>query len=93
MVSDHAAANRNSHHRMEANAHDEQYLTELRLQPDRSSSSHDFGRTMVENADHDVRPLDLAQLVNLATAPDARLHDVALDTRHLSLSQYDLLLC
>jgi hypothetical protein len=48
---------------------------------------------MVENADHDVRPLDLAQLVNLATAPDARLHDVALDTRHLSLSQYDLLLC
>ena len=38
-----------------------------------------------------VKPL--AQLVNLATAPDARLHDVALDTRHLSLSQYDLLLC
>jgi len=93
MVSDHAAANRKSHHRMEANAHDEQYLTELRLQPDRSSSSHDFGRTMVENADHDVRPLDLAQKVNLAVAPEAKLNDMALDLRHLSLSQYDLVPC
>jgi hypothetical protein len=48
---------------------------------------------MVENADHDVRPLDLAQLVNLATAPDSRLHDVEFNTRHVGLSQYDLLLC
>jgi Ca2+-binding RTX toxin-like protein len=92
MVAEDTAPNRSGQHRMEAGAFDEQYLTELRLQPDRSSSSHDFGRTMVENADHDVRPLDLAQLVNPATAPDVRSNDVEFDTRHVGLSQYDLLL-
>jgi hypothetical protein len=48
---------------------------------------------MVENADHDVRPLDLAELVNPATAPDVRPNDVAFDTRHMVQLQYDLLLC
>jgi hypothetical protein len=91
MLPDHVAITRNSYHRVEANAYDEQYLMDVLLHTDVSSPSHDLGRTMVESIGHDIQPLELAKLVNLAVGPEERTHAVAFDTRHVIPPHHDIL--
>jgi len=70
MLPDHVAITRNSYHRVEANAFDEQYLMDVHeLHRDPSSPGHDIGRPMVEQLGRDTQPLDLASLLKSGGSP------------------------
>ena len=90
MLADQVGLTRGNLHRTELGSIDGPDLTEFLLRTDLSSSSHDLGRTMVEQLGHDIQPLDLANLVNLSLTPEGLVSEVSFDIRHMMPSLYDI---